>query len=122
MCCSTLIEEVKTRPINQMKLVHLAVSTPNATLDHQAVYDYNSDDIIPGGLMRFERWTMTPSDLPGLGVELDQAKLAHYAEYYRSHGGMYMGAYHTLADRTDLERFRSKVPLIAGRTCFTRPD
>lgn len=117
-----VLHSVAELGINQMKLVHLAVSTPNATLDHQTVYDYNSDDIIRGGLMRFDRWTMTPSDLPGLGVELDQAKLAHYADYYRTHGGMYMGAYNALADRTDLERFRSKVPLIAGRASFHRPS
>jgi hypothetical protein len=29
---------------------------------------------------------------------------------------MYMGAYNTLADRGDLGKFRSKVPVIAGRT------
>ena len=60
--------------------------------------------------------------MPGLGVELDQAKLAHYADYYRTHGGMYMGAYNAPADRTDLERFWSEVPLIAGRASFHRPS
>jgi L-alanine-DL-glutamate epimerase-like enolase superfamily enzyme len=107
--------------INQMKLVHLAVSTPNATLDHQTVYDYNGDDIILGGLMRFDRWTMEPPDRPGLGIDLDPAKVAKYAEHYRTHGGMYMGAYNTLADRSNLERFRSAVPLIAGRASFHAP-
>jgi L-alanine-DL-glutamate epimerase-like enolase superfamily enzyme len=101
--------------INQTKLVHLAVSTPNATLDHQTVYDYDGDDVIVGGRLPFERWTMRPADRPGLGLELDPAKVARYSEYYRTHGGMYMGAYNTQAYRGDLERYKSKVPLIAGR-------
>lgn len=105
--------------VNQMKLVHLAVSTPNAALDHQTVYDYNGDDVITGGLMPFDRWTMSPSNRPGLGVDLDPAKVAEYAEHYRTQGGMYMGAYNTLADRGDLEKFRSKVPVIAGQATTT---
>jgi glucarate dehydratase len=95
--------------INQMKLVHLAVSTPNATLDHQTLYDYNSDDIILSGIMRFNRWTMKPPETPGLGVGLDRAKVDYYADYYRKHGGIY------ITGQDDLEKTRSVVPLISGR-------
>ena len=44
--------------INQMKLVHLAVSTPNATLDHQTLYDYLADDI--GARLLVRRITRLP--------------------------------------------------------------
>ncbi|MBI4501182.1 MAG: mandelate racemase/muconate lactonizing enzyme family protein [Gemmatimonadetes bacterium] len=76
--------------LNQMKLVHLAVSTPNATLDHQTLYDYNSDDVIQGGLMPFDEWTMSPPDRPGLGVELDVDRVREYAACYREGGGLYV--------------------------------
>lgn len=76
--------------LNQMKLVHLAVSTPNGTLDHQTLYDYNSDDVIEGGRMVFEGWTMNPPEKPGLGVELDPDRVHQYGEYYRKRGGLYV--------------------------------
>jgi L-alanine-DL-glutamate epimerase-like enolase superfamily enzyme len=101
--------------INQMKVVHLAVSTPNATLDHQTLYDYNGDDVVLGGLIPFHRWTMRPPDIPGLGVELDPAKVEKYAEYYREHGGMYMGAFNAQATPDAAEHLRNVTPLTCGR-------
>ena len=94
--------------LNQMKLVHLAISTPNGTIDHQTLYDYNSDDVIQGGLLTLDHWTMKPSDRPGLGVELDQNKVTRYADLYRHHGGMYVTGQH------DLEGIKNSVPLISG--------
>jgi L-alanine-DL-glutamate epimerase-like enolase superfamily enzyme len=101
--------------INQMKTVHLAVSTPNATLDHQTIYDYLADDIIVGGLRPFDRWTMTPSEAPGLGLELDRAKVETYERYYRDHGGMYMGAFNARAGSGDIARVKDVIPLMSGR-------
>lgn len=95
--------------LNQMKLIHLAVSTPNATLDHQTLYDYNSDDVILGGRMSFDSWTMRPRELPGLGVELDGSKVSKYADYYSKYGGLY------ITDQGDLDNIQSVVPLISGR-------
>jgi L-alanine-DL-glutamate epimerase-like enolase superfamily enzyme len=94
--------------LNQMKLVHLAVSTPNATIDHQTLYDYNSDDVIAGGLLAFDHWTMKPSDRPGLGVELDQNRVARYAQIYHDQGAMY------ITGQDDLEGIKHSVPLISG--------
>lgn len=94
--------------LNQMKLVHLAVSTPNGTVDHQTLYDYNGDDVITGGLLPFDHWTMKPSDRAGLGVELDQQKVNQYADLYRKQGGMYLTGKH------DLEEIKHFVPLISG--------
>lgn len=96
--------------INQMKLVHLAVSTPNATLDHQTLYDYLGDDIIRGGLIPLDKWTMNPPEAPGLGVALDVDKVAEYAEYYRKQGGMY------ITGQSDLNKVRDSIPLISGRS------
>lgn len=95
--------------LNQMKMVHLAISTPNATLDHQTLYDYNSGDVIAGGLLHFNAWTMKPNDQPGLGVELDADKVAHYAEIHRKKGGMY------ITGRHDFEATKDIVPLFSGR-------
>jgi L-alanine-DL-glutamate epimerase-like enolase superfamily enzyme len=101
--------------INLMKIVHLAVSTPNATLDHQTVYDYNADDVVTGGLISFQQWALSPPTAPGLGVELDRAKVEQYAAYYREHGGMYMGVYNAVGDPGQFERAKDVVPLISGR-------
>jgi L-alanine-DL-glutamate epimerase-like enolase superfamily enzyme len=94
--------------LNQMKIVHLAVSTPNATIDHQTLYDYNSDDVIIGGLLAFDHWTMKPSSRSGLGVELDRNKVNQYAELYKSQGGRY------ITGRHNLEGIKHSVPLISG--------
>lgn len=95
--------------LNQMKLVHLAVSTPNATIDHQTLYDYNSDDLILGGPLPMAGWTMSPRHQPGLGVELDQNKVKQFAELYKDRGGMY------ITGRPDLKGTKDSVPLISGR-------
>jgi len=94
--------------LNQMKLVHLALSTPNATVDHQTLYDYNKDDVITGDLLALDHWTMNASDRPGLGVELDRSKVNRYAELYRKEGGMYITGQH------DFEGIKNSVPLISG--------
>jgi len=96
--------------LNHMKTVHLAAATPNATLDHQTLYDYNSDDVILGGLLKFDRWRMSPPSKPGLGVELDKNKIEQYAALYRAHGGLYVTQSSSLADS------RSSIPLISART------
>jgi L-alanine-DL-glutamate epimerase-like enolase superfamily enzyme len=110
-----LFHSVGELGINQMKTVHLAVSTPNATLDHQTIYDYLDDDIIIGGHKAFDRWTMTPSETPGLGVELDRHKVEKYERYYRDHGGMYMAAFNALASRGDVIRTKDLIPLMSSR-------
>lgn len=95
--------------LNQMKMIHLAISTPNATIDHQTLYDYNSDNVIVGGLLPFEHWTMNTNERPGLGVDLDQSKVMQFAEVYQREGGMY------ITGRHDLESIKNSVPLISGR-------
>ena len=99
--------------LNQMKLVHLAVSTPNATLDHQTLYDYNSDDVVQGGPLEFDRWTMRPLESPGLGLELDADKVRYYNDLYRRQGGLYV------TGETDLEKSRDKVPLFSSHITRT---
>ncbi|MEE8490972.1 MAG: mandelate racemase/muconate lactonizing enzyme family protein [Acidimicrobiia bacterium] len=101
--------------LNLTKLAHLAVSTPNATLDHQTLYDYNSDDVIVGGLVAFDHWAMNPPEAPGLGVELDAEKVGQYAEYYREHGGLYIGG------RPGKEQPGRTVPRVASRVGLEVP-
>lgn len=93
---------------NQMKTVQLAISTPNATMDHQTLYNYNADDVISGGMLKFNHWTMLPPEKPGLGVDLDREKVQQYAALYKETGGMYLMQTSTSADLP-------QVPLISSR-------
>jgi glucarate dehydratase len=44
------------------------------------------DDVIEGGLMKYENGSIAVPTGPGLGVRLDRAKLAEYAGLYRRLG------------------------------------
>lgn len=68
-------------------MLHLGAVLPN--LDHaaDAHYHHLRDDIITGGKMSYQDGTIAVPDGPGLGVTLDRAKLAEYAELYRELGG-----------------------------------
>ena len=45
-----------------------------------------TDDIIEGGLLRYEGGCIAVPDGPGLGVTLDRDKLTQYAELYKELG------------------------------------
>jgi L-alanine-DL-glutamate epimerase-like enolase superfamily enzyme len=65
---------------------HMMLAAPNATLGHQQTAQIMSDDILT------ERLPITDSprwgriDLPGLGVDVDEAKVHRYQQAYREHG------------------------------------
>jgi glucarate dehydratase len=46
-----------------------------------------TDDIIAGGLMRYENGSVAVPDGPGLGIKLDREKLREYSELYQQLGG-----------------------------------
>lgn len=63
--------------------LHLCAATPNATLPHQhSEYDMLEDDVIKGGLFQFHGPYCDVPEGPGLGVEIDEDKLAKYHEAY----------------------------------------
>ncbi|HTB14771.1 MAG TPA: enolase C-terminal domain-like protein [Bryobacteraceae bacterium] len=67
-------------------MLHLGAVLPNLSFAADAHYHHLTDDIIEGGLMEYKDGSIAVPSKPGLGVTLDRAKLAEYAELYRSLG------------------------------------
>jgi glucarate dehydratase len=68
-------------------MLHLGASTPNLSFAADAHYHHLTDDIIKGGLMKYNNGKIRVPEGPGLGVELDRDKLQQYSEYYKEVGG-----------------------------------
>ena len=68
-------------------MLHLGAVLPNLSFAADAHYHHLTDDVIEGGLMRYENGSIAVPDKPGLGVTLDRGKLAEYSELYRRLGG-----------------------------------
>lgn len=67
-------------------MLHLGAVVPNLGFAADAHYHHLADDIVEGGKMQYERGAIRVPDGPGLGVRIDRAKLAQYAELYRELG------------------------------------
>ncbi len=67
-------------------MLHLGAVIPNLSFAADAHYHHLTDDIIEGGLMRYEGGSIAVPEGPGLGVTLDREKLGQYAELYRELG------------------------------------
>ena len=67
-------------------MLHLGAVLPNLSLAADAHYHHLTDDIIEGGLMRYENGAIRVPDGPGLGVRLDRDKFRQYQEEYRRLG------------------------------------
>lgn len=68
-------------------MLHLGAVIPNLTYSADAHYHHLRDDIITGGPMHYAGGAIAVPDAPGLGVTLDRAKLARYADLYAELGG-----------------------------------
>jgi glucarate dehydratase len=68
-------------------MLHLGAALPNLRFAADAHYHHLTDDLIVGGKMVYRDGAISLPTGPGLGVELDQDKLAQYAELYRELGG-----------------------------------
>jgi len=68
-------------------MLHLGAVIPNLSFAADAHYHHLTDDIIEGGLMRYEAGSIRVPDGPGLGVKLDREKLREYSELYQRLGG-----------------------------------
>ena len=68
-------------------MLHLGAVIPNLSFAADAHYHHLTDDIIEGGLMRYEGGAIRVPDGPGLGVRLDREKLREYSELYQKLGG-----------------------------------
>jgi len=67
-------------------MLHLGAVIPNLSFAADAHYHHLTDDIIEGGLMKYEGGAIRVPDGPGLGVRLNRDKLAEYHELYRRLG------------------------------------
>ena len=68
-------------------MLHLGAVTPNLSFSADAHYHHLTDDVIEGGLMRYENGCIKVPDAPGLGVSLNREKLRQYHELYLELGG-----------------------------------
>ena len=68
-------------------MLHLGAVIPNLTFAADAHYHHLTDDVIEGGLLRYENGAMDVPTGPGLGVRLDRNKLAEYAKLFWKLGG-----------------------------------
>jgi glucarate dehydratase len=68
-------------------MLHLGAVIPNLSFAADAHYHHLTDDIIEGGLMRYDQGAIRVPEGPGLGVRLDREKLREYHELYRRLGG-----------------------------------
>jgi glucarate dehydratase len=68
-------------------MLHLGAVLPNLSFAADAHYHHLTDDIIEGGLMRYEGGSIRVPDAPGLGVKLNREKLQQYSELYQRLGG-----------------------------------
>jgi glucarate dehydratase len=68
-------------------MLHLGAVLPNLSFAADAHYHHLTDDIIEGGLMKYESGAIRVPATPGLGVRLNRDKLRQYAELYKELGG-----------------------------------
>src|ERR1700722_3410661 len=68
-------------------MLHLGAVMPNLSFAADAHYHHLSDNIIQGGLMRYENGAIKVPEGPGLGVKLDREKMREYSELYQRLGG-----------------------------------
>jgi L-alanine-DL-glutamate epimerase-like enolase superfamily enzyme len=63
-------------------MLQLHAAHRNFVLDNQTYYANLTDDVIVGGLMPFDGCELAVPTGPGLGVELDRDRVAHYAQLW----------------------------------------
>jgi len=67
-------------------MLHMGAVLPGLSFAGDAHYHHLTDDIIAGGLMKYENGAIRVPNGPGLGVKLDREKLGKYNELYRRLG------------------------------------
>jgi glucarate dehydratase len=67
-------------------MLHLGAVLPNLSFAADAHYHHLTDDIIEGGLMKYDGGSIAVPTGPGLGVKLNPDKLCEYSELYKRLG------------------------------------
>jgi glucarate dehydratase len=91
--------------ISLMAMTHVAASIPNLTYACDTHYPWQEEEVIEGGRVRFEDGAVKVPTSPGLGVRLDQARLAQLHEQYLACG---------VRNRDDLAQMRKYDPAFTG--------
>ena len=68
-------------------MLHLGAVIPNLSFAADAHYHHLQDDIIEGGLLRYEKGAIRVPEGAGLGVRLNREKVNEYHELYQRLGG-----------------------------------
>lgn len=72
--------------ISSSAAIHVMASCPGFSRANQTHMTILTDDILMGGLPTFDRGCLPLPQGPGLGVELDRARVDRYAGYFEEHG------------------------------------
>ena len=75
--------------VEMAAMLHTASTIPQMHAAGDAHYHYLMDDIIVGGKIPYVDGAMQVPEGPGLGVELDEEKMAKYEAYYEEMGDYY---------------------------------
>jgi glucarate dehydratase len=67
-------------------MLHMGAVLPGLSFAGDAHYHHLTDDIIEGGLMKYENGAIRVPEGPGLGVKLNREKLGQYNELYKRLG------------------------------------
>ncbi|MFL6416744.1 MAG: enolase C-terminal domain-like protein [Bryobacteraceae bacterium] len=73
--------------IQLASMLHMGAVVPNLAFAGDAHYHHLADDVIEGGLMKYQGGSIAVPDAPGLGIKLDREKLRKYQELYKELGG-----------------------------------
>ena len=63
-------------------MLHVASTMPNLVHAIDSHYHHLTDDILVGGMLQYKDGCMSPNDQPGLGIQLDEEKIAQYEELF----------------------------------------
>jgi glucarate dehydratase len=72
--------------IQLASMLHMGAVVPNLSFAADAHYHHLVDDVIEGGLLKYEGGAIAVPAGPGLGVRLDREKLGRYHELFRRLG------------------------------------
>ena len=67
-------------------MLHLGAVLPNLTFAADAHYHQLADDVLEGGMLRYEDGAIRVPEGPGLGVRLDRDKVQQYAQQFEQLG------------------------------------
>ena len=91
--------------ISLMAMTHAAAAIPNLTYACDTHYPWQEEEVIKGGRIQFDQGAVKVPTAPGLGVELDPAKLVELHRQYLDCG---------IRNRNDLAQMRKYQPEFSG--------